>query len=62
MYLSEKGRLLANQIYLNFEKIDAKALIDCNETEKEMLIELLLRINKNMCNKGDVKSEQERNG
>lgn len=48
VYLTEKGKLLAEQTEKYFEEIERKALNGFDENEIDTLISLLIRINNNM--------------
>lgn len=48
VYLTEKGKLLAEQTEKYFEEIELKALNGFDENEIDTLISLLIRINNNM--------------
>lgn len=52
VYLTNKGKSLAEQVELKFEIIEEKALFDFSDDEKEMLTAFLTKINKNLCKKG----------
>lgn len=56
VYLTEKGKLLAEQIEMQFRAIEEKALSGFGDDEKEILTIFLTRINQNM--KGAVYHEQ----
>ncbi|MDO5397400.1 MAG: MarR family transcriptional regulator [bacterium] len=56
--LTNKGKLLAEQVELRFGVIEKKALLGFNDEEKEMLTAFLTRINKNLINKGVVNDEK----
>ena len=48
VYLTEKGRSLAEQVGAKFEVIEERALSGFGNDEKEMLVAFLTRMNKNM--------------
>lgn len=50
VYLTEKGRNLAEQVRAKFGTIEERALSGFCEDEKEQLIDLLTRLNHNLCN------------
>lgn len=56
VYLTEKGKLLAEQVEMQFRDIEEKALSGFGDDEKEILTIFLTRINQNM--KGAVDHEQ----
>lgn len=58
VYLTNKGKSLAEQVELKFKIIEEKALFDFSDDEKEMLTAFLTKINKNLCKKGVVIDEQ----
>lgn len=58
VYLTDKGKSLAEQVELKFRIIEEKALLGFSDDEKEMLTVFLTKINKNMCEKGVVRDEQ----
>lgn len=58
VYLTSKGRSLAEQVALKFGVIEEKALLGFSGDEKEMLTVFLTRINKNLREKGVVNDEQ----
>lgn len=58
VFLTDKGKSLAEQVRLEFKIIEEKALLSFSDGEKEMLTVFLTRINKNMCEKGVVRDEQ----
>lgn len=57
VYLTDKGRKLANQIAGQFEQIEKKALSGLSEQETELLTRMLSEICKNMKKRSD-NSEQ----
>lgn len=58
VYLTDKGKLLAKQVELQFGIIEEKALTGFGDDEREMLIGLLTKMNKNMREKGAIKDEK----
>lgn len=58
VYLTEKGKSLAEQVALRFEIIEEKALFAFSDNEKELLSAFLTKINKNFHEKGVVNDEQ----
>lgn len=56
VYLTDKGKLLAEQVEMQFRDIEEKALSGFGDDEKEILTTFLTRINQNM--KGAVDHEQ----
>ena len=58
VYLTNKGRSLAEQVELKFGIIEEKALLGFSDDEKEILAVFLTRMNKNLCEKGVVNDEQ----
>lgn len=56
VYLTDKGKLLAEQVEIQFKDIEEKALSGFSDDEKEILTIFLTRINQNM--KGAVDYEQ----
>lgn len=58
VYLTEKGRSLAQQVELTFGRIEEKALSDFGDDEKELLTVFLTRMNKNLRERGVVNDEQ----
>lgn len=56
--LTNKGKLLAKQVELEFGIIEKKALLGFGDEEKEMLTAFLTRINKNLIDKGVVNDEK----
>ncbi|MDE5780129.1 MAG: MarR family transcriptional regulator [Lachnospiraceae bacterium] len=58
VYLTDKGKSVAEQVESKFKIIEEKALLGFSDEEKEMLIVFLTKINKNMCEKGVVSDEQ----
>lgn len=59
VYLTEKGRSLAQQVELTFGRIEEKALLDFVDDEKELLTVFLIRMNKNLRERGVVNDEQD---
>lgn len=59
VYLTDKGKKAAEQVELQFEKIEEKGLYGFSDDEKEMLIDFLTRINGNICGRGVVNDEQD---
>lgn len=57
VYLTDKGKSLAEQVELKFGMIEKKALLGFSAEEKEMLTVFLTRMNKNMRGKGVVSDE-----
>ncbi len=57
VFLTDKGKLLAEQVKQKFEAIEEMALLGFDEKEKEMLNVFLENINKNMYGRG-VKSDE----
>ena len=58
VYLTEKGKSLAQQVELTFGMIEEKALSGFGSDEREMLTGFLTRINKNLRERGVVNDEQ----
>lgn len=58
VYLTDKGKSLAEQVALKFRTIEEKALLGLDAEEKEMLTAFLTRMNKNLLEKGGVSDEQ----
>lgn len=58
VYLTEKGKSLAEQVEATFGIIEEKSLLCFREDEKELLIDLLTKLNQNLCNKGSIHNEQ----
>lgn len=52
VYLTDTGKLLAEQVALKFGMIEEKALSDFRREEKEMLTVFLTRMNENLLEKG----------
>lgn len=48
VYLTDKGRALAEQMEVIFEKIEEKAFSEFHEEEKKTLMNLLTKINQNL--------------
>lgn len=48
VYLTDKGKALAEQVELKFGSIEEKALAGFSDDDKEMLIGFLTKMNKNM--------------
>lgn len=57
VYLTDKGRQLAEQVALKFRMIEEKALSGFRSDEKEMLTVFLTRMNENLLEKGVVGDE-----
>lgn len=58
VYLTDKGRAMAEQVELKFGAIEEKALSGFSDDEKEQLMVFLTRINRNIHKKGVVNNEQ----
>ena len=58
VYLTDKGKAVAQQVSSRFDSMEEKALCSFSVSEKEMLISFLTRINQNMKGKEGVQSEQ----
>lgn len=54
VYLTDKGRMFAKQVKAQLEKIEEKALQGLGQAEKEMLLEYLIKIHRNMHEKGEL--------
>lgn len=54
VYLTEKGREIAERVGEEFNKIENKALLGFDDRDKEMLKAFLIKINKNMNAKGEL--------
>ncbi len=54
VYLTDKGRELAERIRSEFEIVEENALVGFSDTEKEMLTRLLARVNCNMKESNDT--------
>lgn len=52
VYLTDTGKLLAEQVALKFRMIEEKALSGFRRDEKEMLTDFLTRMNENLLEKG----------
>ena len=52
VYLTDTGKLLAEQVALKFGMIEEKALSGFRRDEKEMLTDFLTRMNENLLEKG----------
>ena len=61
VYLTDKGKTMADQVFLNFERIEECAFQGMNEAEQEQLLKLLFLVNQNMRSKGVVMDAQSRN-
>lgn len=59
VYLTDKGKALAEQVSLKFEILEEKALSGFDDDEKGLLTDLLTRMNKNLYKKGVMNDEQE---
>lgn len=57
VYLTEKGKTLAEQLQFRFEDIEEKALLGFSDDEKEMLLAFLARMDKNLNEKGVMNHE-----
>ncbi len=57
VYLTEKGRVQAERIKKEFDSIEQKAFENFSDDQKELLNQLLSKINDNL--KGDVSDEKE---
>lgn len=57
VYLTDTGKLLAEQVALKFVMIEEKALSGFRGDEKEMLTDFLTRMNENLLEKGVVCNE-----
>lgn len=57
VYLTEKGKALAERIETEFKGIEENALTGFDDDEKRMLTDFLMRVNKNMEKKGEVCDE-----
>lgn len=58
VYLTEKGRSMAEQVGEKFKIIEDRVFSGFNEKEKAVLIDLLERLNENMYEKGATHHEQ----
>lgn len=57
VYLTDKGRELAARIRSEFEIIEENALAGFDEMEKETLVDLLARVNRNMKGRSDINEQ-----
>ena len=57
VYLTDKGRELAERVESEFEQIEECALLGFTNEEKEMLNAFLTKINHNINDKGDVSND-----
>lgn len=57
VYLTDKGKALAEQVELKFGSIEEKALAGFSDDDKEMLIGFLTKMNNNLREKGVVSDE-----
>ena len=58
VYLTEQGKALAERVTVEFSKIEVNAFSGFTDEEKEILIALLRKVNKNMNHEGDVTNDK----
>ena len=58
VYLTETGKALAERVVIEFSGIETNAFSGFTDQEKEMLIALLRKVNKNMNHEGDVTNDK----
>lgn len=57
VYLTDKGKKLAERVKLEFDRIEEEAFGGFDVRERELLTKLLAAINKNISEKGDVSDD-----
>ena len=57
VYLTDKGKALAEKVELSFDIIEEKALLDFSDDEKKMLTIFLTKMNNNLLEKGVIGDE-----
>lgn len=57
VYLTDKGKELTKRVEAEFSVIEENAFNGFSETEKEMLIAFLTKINENLNDKGDMSND-----